>query len=541
MRAVIYIALVFLITPALAQYTTHGPLIGNVTDTSATIYLRTSTPATVEVCAISLKSDLRCFEGQTVSERNNSNLFEIVSLKPNTKYMLRFKVNGVADSVKGSFTTFPLVGQSGNFTFTTGSCQETSNMKTFDRMAEINPRLFIHTGDFTYPSYQMNDDYPAKYEAVQQSYQKRYEEKRTREMLWHVPIAYIPDDDDGWGAARKTGVAAAKYYVDTSAGKKRIINYIRRDTFPDVFRYNCFKGYVEQFPHYSLPDTSDGLYHKFSFGNCDFIVLDTRSTADNNADQFDYDTNKNKWTFNSKPDNHLISPKQMTWLKQQLINSNADWKFIVCGLPFNQNIKHLIDIGIKMQDMVVGAAGEKGTGFRLAVSFATYWAGFPNDIDELLSFINTNNIKDVLVISGDTHHNEIDNGRNAGLPEINASGLSVTGTHLGHYMDLVSKVVAYPGLKKYLWNGGGGGLGNKNYKNQFGKIEVSGKNFVDLSVVDEDGETVAKQTIWHSSSPNHQSFTQLKPYQKRLNKMYNKKPTGWMKFVKALAKLKYKP
>jgi len=524
-----------------AQHITHGPVTGNVTDTSATIYLRTTEPANIVIYALSPDGETIATDGFTQAARNNSNLFTLKYLKPNTLYQLSFEVSGEPDTMKGSFTTFPRMGQSGNFTITTGSCQETPNMKVFDRMAELKPRLFIHTGDFTYPSYQMNDDYPIKYESVQESYLIRYKEKRNREMLWHVPMDYIPDDDDGWGAARTNGVAAARYYIDSSGRKKKLVNFIRNDTFPDAFRHNCFKGYAEQFPHYPLPDTSEGLYHKFTFGNCDFFVIDTRATADNQANQFDYDSAKNKWTFNPKPNIHIISPKQMQWLKQQLISSNADWKFIVSGLPFNQNIKHLIDIGMKMQDMVVGAAGEKGTGFRLAVSFATYWAGYPNDSEELLGFIKSNNLQDIIVVSGDTHHNEIDDGRNAGLPEINASGLSVTGTHLGHYMDLMSKVVAYPGLKKYAWNGGGGGLGNKNYKNQFGKIDINGKNFVQLNIVDEDGKTIAGKTIWHSSSPNFKSFAKQKPYQKRLARMYGKKPSGWMQFLKALAKLKYKP
>lgn len=524
-----------------SQLITHGPVIGNVTDTGATIYLRTLQPSHIVITATFKNGSSKTFEGKTDAARNNSNLFHLVGLAPNTFYALSFEVDGWRDTIKGSFITFPEKGQSGKFLFTTGSCQETDNMKTFDRMAELKPRLFIHTGDFTYPSYQMNDDYPIKYEAVQESYLRRYSEKRTREMLWNVPIAYMYDDDDGWGASRVYGVTGCRYFIDTTANSKRLVNVVRSDSFPSIFRHNCFRGYVEQFPHYELPDTSEGLYHKFSFGNCDFIVLDTRGTSDNQALQFDYDSLNNKWVFNPKPNVHIISPKQMQWLKKQLIESSADWKFIVCGLPFNQNIKHLIDLGIKMQDMVVGGAGEKGTGFRMAISFATYWAGYPNDGMELLDFIKNNNINDVIVVSGDTHHNVIDDGTNAGLPELNASGLSVAGTHLAYYMNLASIASSYPPLKKYLWNGGGGGLGNKNFKNQFGRIDVNGTQFVDLSVVDEDGKQIGFKRIWHSTSPKHKVLKHNQPYQKRLNRLYGRKPGGWMQFVKSLAKLVFKP
>ena len=316
---------------------------------------------------------------------------------------------------------------------------------------------------------------------------------------------------------------------------------MKTDTFPQLHRDNCFRAYREYFPGYAVPESQDGLYHTFTVGNCQFIFLDTRNTADCNADQFTFDSLSMKWRFDPKPENHLISTAQMSWLKKELLASKADWKFLVCGLPFNKNIRTLIDLGIKMQDLVVAGAGEKGTGFRLAASFATYWAGFPNDQQEVLKFIADNKIKDVLVISGDTHHNVMDDGQNAGLPELNASGLAVAGTHLAYYMNLLCKLSNYPSLKKAMWNGGGGGIKNKNFKNQFGKIDVIGKEKVIMSVVDEDGITISKMEIPHSSTVEYKGPKKIMPYQKRLDNKFGKKPGGWLLFEKSLAKLIWKP
>lgn len=33
-------------------------------------------------------------------------------------------------------------------------------MDVFDRMLELEPIMMLHTGNFTYPSYQINQDYP---------------------------------------------------------------------------------------------------------------------------------------------------------------------------------------------------------------------------------------------------------------------------------------------------------------------------------------------------------------------------------------------
>ncbi len=524
-----------------AQLVTHGPLFGGVTDSSAKAYFRTAKPMMVEFqfSLDSLFAPYSNFPVQTNATENNAAIVELKHLKPATKYYVRVELNGIIDTLSGSFTTFPKAQYRGKLVFATGSCQETDNMKTFDRIRELNPNLFIHSGDFTYPSDEMNDDYPEKYEAVQESYLRKYNEPRQKEMLRKIPIAYMPDDDDGWGNSGRVAIAGVKYRVDTVDSKKKLMNSFRLDTFNQQERDNCMKAYREQFPSYKLP-ADDSYYQSFVVGNCEFIMLDVRTTADCSCGQFDYDSATNHWTFNPKPENHIIAPKQMAWLKERLLTSKADWKFIVSGTAFNQNIKHLIDIGIKMQDVVVGARGSKATGFRLAASWSYYWAGYKHDSEELLGFIKSNGIKDVIVVSGDSHHSVMDNGVNGGLPEINASGLSIPGTILASYMDKLSLLVNYPRVKKYLWNGGGSGLGNKNFKDMFGVIEVDGNKEVLLKIVDEDGAKVTEMKIPHSTQPGKKA-PKKKHYQKRLERLYGKKPSAWMKFIKAMARLKYKP
>jgi phosphodiesterase/alkaline phosphatase D-like protein len=522
-----------------AQFIVSGPVTGGLTEKSARIYVRTVAPAhfSLQISTDSGFSSIREIALKTTSDLDQSVIITVDSLNPSTKYFIRFLFYGIPDSRVGSFRTFPAPGERKNLTFVTGSCQESPNMKTFDVMKSTHPDLFIHTGDFTYPSYQMGDEYPADYKAVQISYRRRYDENRTREMLWDVPIDYIPDDDDLWGGARNACVAGHKYLYDTVARKYVLKLYT--DTFPDAWRYNCVRAYTEHFPGYVLPDTSQGLYHSFTVANCEFIVMDTRSTADNSARNFRYDPVKNKWSFVQDSSLHIISPQQMAWVKERLKNSKADWKFLVSGLPFNGNIRYLIDLGIKMQDVLVSGGGESGTGFRMAISYSHYWGGFYNDHQDLMNFIHSNNLKDIIVLSGDTHHNEIDDGTNAGLPELNASGLSVAGTHLGYYMNLISRLVAYPSAKTYLWNHGGGGLGNKNFKNQFGKVEVDANKQVRLSVVDEDNLELASCVIPHSSM-NVEPVKKNLSYQKRMEKRLGKGPTPWMKFVKFIASILFK-
>lgn len=530
-----------------AQRITHGPVFGAVTHQSARVYVRTSKPNNVFVW-VSKQPNFTKYETlefATEPKLNNAVIFTIENLDADTRYYIKLISEGVVDSgeVTGSFKTFPKPGAVDTLLIVTGSCQESVNMKTFDRMAELKPDLMVHTGDFTYPSYQMNDDYPRLYTAVQESYLRRYNENRMREMLYNVPIAYVPDDDDGWGDSRTQGSAGMATRKEQRGKKVCKVNYLRTVDYPDVFRHNCFRGYVENFPSYTMPDTADGLYQSFVMGNTEFFMLDARCTADLSSRQFSYDSLSNKWSFTPDTSVNIISKKQMDWLLNGLKNSTAQWKFITTGLPFNQSLKHLISMGIAMQDVAVSASGDGGSGFRLATSFGRYWAGYPHQLNQVLGYIKTNNIKDVLVISGDTHHNVMDDGTNAGLPELNASGLAVAGTFLSYYMNLLSKVLGYPSLRKYIWNQGGGGLGNKNFKNQYGKVEVVGNQYVQYSVVDEDGKVLASFPIYHSTHPKYKDLTKLKtkPYQRRLERRFAKnKPTAWMRFIGWGAKVFYK-
>jgi hypothetical protein len=74
---------------------------------------------------------------------------------------------------------------------------------------------------------------------------------------------------------------------------------------------------------------------------------------------------------------------------------------------------------------------------------------------------------------------------------MNASGLSVTGTVLAYYVGIVGKATGRFNIKKDVWNKGGNGIGNKNFKNAFGKIRVVENEYVELSLIDEDNEVIS--------------------------------------------------
>lgn len=494
-RAVTILTLFLSSILCIGQNISHGPVIGAVTDTSARMFLRSAVPnsyITLHVAADTLYNSVQIFLGRPVVQKDSSIIIDIDRLRPNTKYYYRLFVGQQLDTINGWFKTFPAEGQKGDFTFVTGSCQETENMKVFDVIPMHDPYFLMHTGDYTYPDYQIAPDYSSTWEGMALSYRKRYDEKKMKYMLRSIPIDYVYDDND------YVGGSGGRYCKnDWKAYKEngRTVNEMFAPEFPAFWRRNTIKGYDELFPHYPLVDTSEGIYHSFKFGNAEFFVLDRNSAKDRpNMDGFVYDEKKKKWRWDPPEGYALFGKKQMDWLKESIKESDADWKFIVSGVPLNGACEKLIHAGVKIQNMSM-----KGFyGFHMAWGFSQYWAGFPEERDDFMQFLEDNDIKDVIVISGDTHHNVMDDGKNAGLPELNASGLSVTGTELAYYLKLIGTFTFQYRMKK-IWNQGGNGLGNKNLKNAFGKVRIVSDDYVELSIIDEDNEVISGFRVPHSS------------------------------------------
>ncbi len=477
------------------QNISHGPVIGAVTDTSARMFLRSPVPnafLTLHVSADTTYNSVQIFLARPITQNDSSIVIDMDRLRPNTKYFYRVFVGQQLDTVRGSFRTFPAIGEKGDFTFVTGSCQETENMKVFDVMPLHGPYFLMHTGDYTYPDYQIAPDYSSTWEGMALSYRKRYDEKQMKYMLRTVPIDYVYDDNDYVGGS---GGRYSKNDWKAHKENGRVVNEMFAPEFPAFWRRNTIKGYDEFFPHYPLEDTSEGIYHSFKFGNAEFFVLDRNSAKDRpNMDGFVYDEKKKKWRWDPPADYALFGKKQMGWLKKELKESEADWKFIVSGVPLNGACEKLIQAGVKIQNMSM-----KGFyGFHMAWGFSQYWAGFPEERNDFMQFLKENDIKDVIVISGDTHHNVMDDGENAGLPELNASGLSVTGTELAYYLKLIGTFTSTFRMKT-VWNQGGNGLGNKNLKNGFGKVRIVNDDHVELSIIDEDNQVISSFQVPHSS------------------------------------------
>jgi hypothetical protein len=142
------------------------------------------------------------------------------------------------------------------------------------------------------------------------------------------------------------------------------------------------QAFQENIPTYPLPAISPGIWQKFSYAQADLFVLDCRSQRDQNNDPDDA-------TKSMLDGNALGATGQLQWLKDGLIESAAVWKIIFTSVVTNT-----------------------------ATKYPDSWAGYQTEWLALKQFINSNNIQNVVFISGDLHQASIDNGSQAGFPEM---------------------------------------------------------------------------------------------------------------------------
>ncbi|RPI72967.1 MAG: hypothetical protein EHM47_07070 [Ignavibacteriales bacterium] len=382
-----------------------GPIAGAVTSISAVIVVKTYSPGQEVAIELFTQDDVEnsLFSNAVLSDEENYNYVKIKidNLKPNTTYYYRAIVNGYPSKKWNSFQTFPEKEYSFSFGF--GSCQQSSwgkpDPEIFPVIANDTLRFFIQLGDWTYPDttekkygYRYNE----KKKLLEKSYQAKYNNNYpfVSEVLSQMPVVYVYDDHD--------------FAVNNSAGN-------------DPAKENTLWAYKTFFPHYELKNPDNGIWQSFTFGDVEFFVLDMRSQRNPGDNSFDAEGNFNPPAGHSIIAGYNIEGEnQKEWFLNALKNSKAKWKVIVSSVLFNPAYAKTTEVDSLPKDI-----------YWLPSDAADKWAGYPEDVNSVLNTIIANNIKNVFVISGDTHSSFIDDGTNSLIPEIGASNLDVNNSNLG--------------------------------------------------------------------------------------------------------------
>jgi alkaline phosphatase D len=361
---------------------THGPISGEVSASGITLWARgdrngiltfvvsaadtpTQTIASAEV-AIDEVGD---FTGEV----------RIKGLTPSTEYIytVTLTADGKTSSpLEGRFRTAPAAEAKTGFDFVFGAClggqgycrDVETGWAIFDAMAATQPDFFVLTGDGIYaggtcptPQNAPGAEQPVRnLEDFRARYRYHLEDPAYASFLAQTPVFVGWDDHE---------------LRDNYAG-------------PELASWNPqrLQDGRQAFFEYWPVSTSDiltdtyRLYRQFSYGShADFFMLDTRSYRDP--------------IVNWDPHPRTLKPKTMlgaeqkAWLKRNLLDSTATWKFIITSVPLSW------PTGFP-QPEVEGRDGWANFTER---------SGYETELMELLFFIVRHNIQNVVFLTGDTH------------------------------------------------------------------------------------------------------------------------------------------
>ena len=511
--SILLISLAFAGTDARAQShsLTNGIVVGGVTESSARFWIRLNGAdlVNIEIAAdSSFTIRIHGVADSTRAARNFATIISATGLSPDTKYYYRPVVGRTPLGVGGSFRTFPPKGTPATFTFGFGSCQQSGSFlpsglppgNVFREVVKAAPRFFLQIGDWGYPD--STDNLPfdsaffaGDYSRVQSSYLAKFRPDYPMDSLLRItPVDYVYDDHDYMN--NNSSALTSDFTVPSKPNQFSSDYVIREIANPPGARENSMRGYRENMPGYPLANESRGIYHSFSYGSADFFVVDLRSQRSPNLEPFTKNPVDGKYQFTPPPGHSILGrdaapgsgESQLTWLLNGLQNSKATWKFLVSSVAFNQGLSQVLAVSLSLQDVTVNFPELPAATALIGASLeiADKWIGFPADADTLLHFVASHSIRNVVVLSGDMHTAGIDDGTNAGFPEIMAAGLDITNSHIVKYL-------ADFGI--HIWNKGGQGLTTQVFDNAFGKVTVFGRDSVRLDLVDELGTTFATHTV----------------------------------------------
>ncbi|HZQ05016.1 MAG TPA: alkaline phosphatase D family protein, partial [Anaerolineae bacterium] len=258
------------------------------------------------------------------------------------------------------FKTFPTQGAPASFKFLmiTDYHSATTSPTWFNAPAAENPDFVIIGGDFGKVRPMPNAFVKRMRLRFKNMYSRAKNPGLVDNILRRYPVAHMWDDHD-FGANN----------VDK--------------TFPN--KHAALGVLQEYFPVY--PMTQYGDWQKFSYGNADFFLLDSRSQRDPVTDPDD----ANKSMLDG---DNLGKKGQLEWLKSGLLASTARWKFIVSPDPFNPTV------------------GKPDA-----------WAGFKHERRALVNFIRSHHIGGIILLPGDIHLGAIDDGTHSDFPEMVTPGI----------------------------------------------------------------------------------------------------------------------
>lgn len=321
--------------------------------------------------------------GDTVAEssRDYTVKVDVSGLYPGTTYYYRF-YTGNRRSLTGKARTAPTEAvHSLKFAVVSCSNYEWGYFSGYDKIAKrTDLDAVIHLGDYFY-EYADNDSYsspqirdervlfPSGETITLEDYRTRYSTYRLDPNLRkvHQQHAFITIWDDHESANDSWVGGAENHQNDEGDWEAR--------------KAVAKQAYFEWMP---IRNNGDRIFRALSYGPLlDLIMIDTRLEG--------RDQQATNLFEAADPSRSLLGAEQKSWLKDQLLNSEAQWKVIGNQVIFSE--------------LTLGFAGPfQGTTFEAIESlFLDIWDGYRAERTELINFFRDNSIQDIVLLTGDFH------------------------------------------------------------------------------------------------------------------------------------------
>ena len=322
----------------------HGPMLGRVTGTSASFWVRTAESVEVQVLASS-KADLSAPVTSSIVRTGELSdytaIIKVEGLNPNSTYYYLVLVDGEPATEAGSllFVTSPPADFTGQIkiAFGGGAGYVPENERMWSTITSNAPQAFLFMGDNVYINIPDHPNGVHRY-----TYYRRQSQPEFRKLVASTAAYAIWDDHDA-----STDDVWMGPYTDKPSWKMPLL---------DVFRTNWIN------PRYGS-DEYPATWHSFSIGDVEVFMLDGRF----------YRTNP----FAQDPT--MLGPDQLAWLVDALKNSTATFKVIASPVPWSYATK------TDAKDM---------------------WNGFHNERDAIFGSIAENKVDGVILLSADRHRSD---------------------------------------------------------------------------------------------------------------------------------------
>jgi len=360
----------------------HGPMVGSVTATGASVWVRTRGRETLSVVlaeqggepgdepvAVAATAVAATAVATTRAARDYTGRIELDGLEPATAYEGRL-LSGDEEAGAFSFTTRPEEGSPAAFevAFGGGAGFVPEYHRMWDTIRGFEPDALLMLGDNVYI------DDPEHAVTQRYCYHRRQSEPGWRALVARTPVYSIYDDHDFGTNDCVPGAA-----VEKPAWKRDVL---------EVFRQNWVN------PGYGGGREQPGCWYDFSIGDVQFFLLDGRYYRD-------------------LEEGSMLGEAQKAWLFDALAESEATFKLLVSPVPFTAGVK----------------PGSRDP-----------WDGYPEEREEIFSFLEEEEIEGVFLVAADRHRTDLrtterENGY--ALYEFMSSRLTNRHTH---------RVVKTPGL-----------------------------------------------------------------------------------------------